>query len=182
MDGSGSTFVRLDDISDLKQTQARLQQQLEEVQRQLQALKENGSVTSRYRLADGDIAPLWLQMRRLAERQLAEVEQALESCQPAPSRLAVDPSAIAAASLEAIGKRLVEQARLTKWAAGDSRNQMKFRTRLAFLEQLNSLQLRQSLQVYHADPYDAFLAPAGRVHALGPGILVRDEPLPRKQQ
>lgn len=45
-------------------------------------------------------------------------------------------------------------------------------TRLTFLAQLNTPQLRQSLQVYHAEPCDAFLAPAGRVHALGPGNLL----------
>ncbi len=45
-------------------------------------------------------------------------------------------------------------------------------TRMAFLTQLNTPQLRQSLQVYHAERCDAFLAPVGRVHALGPGNLL----------
>jgi mannose-6-phosphate isomerase len=45
-------------------------------------------------------------------------------------------------------------------------------TRLGFLAQLNTRQLRQSLQVYHAERYDAFLAPVGRVHALGAGNLL----------
>ena len=45
-------------------------------------------------------------------------------------------------------------------------------TRMAFLSQLNTPQLRQSLQVYHAERCAAFLAPVGRVHALGPGNLL----------
>ena len=45
-------------------------------------------------------------------------------------------------------------------------------TRMAFLTHLNTPQLRQSLQVYHAERCDAFLAPVGRVHALGPGNLL----------
>lgn len=45
-------------------------------------------------------------------------------------------------------------------------------TRMGFLAQLNSPMLRQSLHVYHPERCDAFLAPAGRVHALGAGNLV----------
>jgi mannose-6-phosphate isomerase len=54
-------------------------------------------------------------------------------------------------------------------------------TRMPFLTQLNTPMLRQSLQVYHPERYDAFLAPAGRVHALGPGNLlieVQERPVP----
>jgi len=45
-------------------------------------------------------------------------------------------------------------------------------TRPGFLAHLNSPMLRQSLHVYRPERYDAFLAPAGRVHALGAGCLV----------
>jgi len=45
-------------------------------------------------------------------------------------------------------------------------------TRMGFLAQLNSPMLRQSLHVYHPERCDAFLAPVGRVHALGAGNLV----------
>lgn len=54
-------------------------------------------------------------------------------------------------------------------------------TRLPFLAHRNSPMLRHSLQVFHPERYDAFLAPAGRVHALGAGNLlveVQERPLP----
>jgi rhodanese-related sulfurtransferase/predicted transcriptional regulator len=40
---------------------------------------EREGVRVRYRLADPEIARLWLQMKRVAERRLAEVEQALDA-------------------------------------------------------------------------------------------------------
>jgi mannose-6-phosphate isomerase len=45
-------------------------------------------------------------------------------------------------------------------------------TRMPFMAQMNTPMLRQSLQVFHPERYDAFLAPGGRVHALGPGNLL----------
>lgn len=57
------------------------------------------------------------------QRQLIGIDRALETHQPSPGRLAIDPPAAAAPSLEAIGRRLIEQARLPGWSAGDRRSQ-----------------------------------------------------------
>ncbi len=56
------------------------------------------------------------------QRQLIGIDRALETHQPSPVRLAIEPSAAAAPALEAIGKRLIEQARLPGWSAGDRRD------------------------------------------------------------
>jgi hypothetical protein len=57
------------------------------------------------------------------KRLLDEIDHALERYAPTPRRLSVDPGSIAASSLEAIGKRLIEQSRQMGWSAGDRRNQ-----------------------------------------------------------
>jgi len=45
-------------------------------------------------------------------------------------------------------------------------------TQAPFLAHRNTPMLRHSLQVFHPERYDAFLAPGGRVHALGAGNLL----------
>jgi len=54
---------------------------------------------------------------------LTELDQALEKFQPTASRLAVDPSSIAAPSVDVIAKRLIEQAKLMAVTPNDERNQ-----------------------------------------------------------
>lgn len=57
------------------------------------------------------------------QRHLNELDQALEKFQPTASRLAVDPTSIAAPSVDAIAKRLIEQAKLMGVTPNDERNQ-----------------------------------------------------------
>jgi hypothetical protein len=57
-------------------------------------------------------------------RQLNELDQALQKFQPTEKRLAFDPRSVAAPSVEAIAKRLLEQAKLsTTTTPNDERNQ-----------------------------------------------------------
>ncbi len=57
------------------------------------------------------------------QRRLSEMDQALQKFQPTPSRLSIDPRSIAAPSVEATGKRLIEQAKLMAVSPNDDRNQ-----------------------------------------------------------
>jgi len=57
------------------------------------------------------------------QRHLSEFDQALQKCQPTASRLAVDPRSIAAPSVDAIAKRLIEQSKPMGVTPNDGRNQ-----------------------------------------------------------
>jgi len=54
---------------------------------------------------------------------LSDLDQALQKFQPMASRLSVDPKSMAGPSLEAIAKRLIEQAKLMGVTPNDERNQ-----------------------------------------------------------
>lgn len=73
-------------------------------------------------------ASIDLQVAALADgidmqRHLNDLDQALQKFQPTANRLSVDPRSIAAPSVEAIAKRLIEQAKLMGVTPNDERNQ-----------------------------------------------------------
>jgi len=58
---------------------ANTSQHLQRLKQARLVVDERQGLRVRYRLADPEIARLWLEMRRVAERQLAEVERALDA-------------------------------------------------------------------------------------------------------
>src|SRR5262245_27373736 len=58
---------------------ANTSQHLQRLKQARLVLDEREGLYSRYRLADPAVARLWLELRTVAERQLAEVEQALDA-------------------------------------------------------------------------------------------------------